>query len=133
LVLSIPAAPSEEDNGLLTASEVATLKMNADFVVLSACNTAAGYKPGAEALSGLARAFFYAGARSLVVSHWDVDSEATVTLMSELFAALKANPGLSHAEALRLSMLRMIGNASKPEWAQPSFWAPFVIVGEPKK
>jgi CHAT domain-containing protein len=133
LVLSILATPSEEDNGLLTASEVATLKLNADFVVLSACNTAAGYKPGAEALSGLARAFFYAGARSLVVSHWDVDSEATVTLMGELFAALKANPGLSHAEALRLSILRMIGNPSKPEWAQPSFWAPFVIVGEPKK
>jgi CHAT domain-containing protein len=104
--------------------------LNADFVVLSACNTAAGDKAGAEALSGLARAFFYAGARSLVVSHWDVDSEATVTLMDGLFAALKANPGLSHAEALRLSMLRMIG---KPEWALPSLWAPFVIVGEPKK
>ena len=61
MVLSIPARPSEEDNGLLTASEVATLKLNADFVVLSACNTAAGDKPDAEALSGLARAFFYAG------------------------------------------------------------------------
>jgi CHAT domain-containing protein len=130
LVLSIPAKPSEADNGLLTASEVATLKLNADFVVLSACNTAAGDKPGADALSGLARAFFYAGARSLVVSHWDVDSEATVTLMDGLFAELKANPGLSHAEALRLSMLRMI---SKREWAQPSLWAPFVVVGEPKK
>jgi CHAT domain-containing protein len=130
LVLSIPAKPSEEDNGLLTASEVATLKLNADFVVLSACNTAAGDKPGAEALSGLARAFFYAGAKSLVVSHWGVASDATVPLMDGLFAALKANPGLSHAEALRLSMLRMIG---KPEWAEPSLWAPFVIVGEPKK
>jgi CHAT domain-containing protein len=124
---------SEEDNGLLTASEVAMLKLNADFVVLSACNTAAGYKPDAEALSGLARAFFYAGARSLVVSHWEVDDEATVTLMGGLFAALKANPGLSRAEALRWSMLQMIGNPSKPEFAQPAFWAPFVIVGEPKK
>ena len=133
LVLSIPAAPSEEDNGLLTASEVAMLKLNADFVVLSACNTAAGDKPGAEALSGLARAFFYAGAKSLVVSHWEVDSEATVALMGGLFAALKANPGLSHAEGLRMSMLQMIGNSSKPEWAEPSMWAPFVIVGEPKK
>jgi len=132
LVLSIPAAPSEEDNGLLTASEVATLKLNADFVVLSACNTA-GDEPGAEALSGLARAFFYAGARSLVVSHWEVDDEATVALMGGLFKALKANPDLSRAEALRMSMLNMIGNPSKPEWAQPSFWAPFVIVGEPKK
>jgi CHAT domain-containing protein len=119
LVLSIPDKPSEEDDGLLTASEVAMLKLNADFVVLSACNTAAGDKPGAEALSGLARAFFYAGAKSLVVSHWEVDTEATVALMDELYAALKANPGLSHAEALRLSMLKMIANSSKPEWAQP--------------
>jgi CHAT domain-containing protein len=109
------------------------LKLNANFVVLSACNTAAGDKPGAEALSGLARAFFYAGAKSLVVSHWEVDSEATVALMDGLFEALKANPRLSHAEALRLSMLRMIANSSKPEWAQPEFWAPFVVVGEPMK
>jgi CHAT domain-containing protein len=91
LVLSIPDKPSEEDDGLLTASEVAILKLNADFVVLSACNTAAGDKPGAEALSGLARAFFYAGAKSLVVSHWEVDSDATVELMDGLFEALKAN------------------------------------------
>jgi CHAT domain-containing protein len=80
LVLSIPEKLTEEDDGLLKASEVAMLKLNADFVVLSACNTAAGDKPGAEALSGLARAFFYAGARSLIVSHWEVDSEATVAL-----------------------------------------------------
>jgi CHAT domain-containing protein len=133
LVLSIPANPSEDDNGLLTASEVAMLKLNANFVVLSACNTAAGDKPGAEALSGLARAFFYAGARSLVVSHWQVDSEATVALMGGLFAALKANPDLSHAEALRMSILQMIGNSSKPEWAEPNVWAPFVIVGEPNR
>ena len=133
LVLSIPATPSEEDNGLLTASDVAMLKLNADFVVLSACNTAAGDKPGAEALSGLARAFFYAGAKSLVVSHWEVDSEATVALMDGLFEALKANPHLSHAEALRLSMLQMIDHPSKPEWAQPKFWAPFIVVGEPQK
>ena len=133
LVLSIPDKPTDEDDGLLTASEVAMLKLNADFVVLSACNTAAGDKPGAEALSGLARAFFYAGAKSLVVSHWEVDSEATVALMDGLFEALKANPHLSHAEALRMSTLRMIANSSKPEWAQPEFWAPFVVVGEPQK
>ena len=133
LVLSIPDKPTEEDDGLLKASEVAMLKLNADFVVLSACNTAAGDKPGADALSGLARAFFYAGAKSLVVSHWEVDSEATVALMDGLFGALKANPGLSHAEALRMSMLRMIANSSEPELAQPQFWAPFVVVGEPQK
>jgi CHAT domain-containing protein len=133
LVLSIPDKPTEEDDGLLRASDVAMLKMNADFVVLSACNSAAGDKPGAEALSGLARAFFYAGARSLVVSNWEVDSESTVALMTGLFDAIKADPHLSHAEALRLSMLKMIDKPSKPEWVQPKFWAPFVVVGEPRK
>jgi CHAT domain-containing protein/Tfp pilus assembly protein PilF len=111
LVLSIPEKPTEDDDGLLRASDVALLNMNANFVVLSACNTAAGDKPGAEALSGLARAFFYAGARSLIVSNWEVDSESTVALMIGLFDALKANPHLAHAEALQVSMLRMIVKA----------------------
>jgi CHAT domain-containing protein len=133
LVLSIPDKPSDEDDGLLRASDVALLKMNADFVVLSACNTAAGDKPGAEALSGLARAFFYAGAKSLIVSHWEVDSDSTVALMTGLFDALKANPHLSHAEAQRLAILRMIQDPPNPEWAQPRFWAPFVVVGDPQK
>jgi CHAT domain-containing protein/Tfp pilus assembly protein PilF len=133
LVLSIPAKPTEGDDGLLRASDVALLKMNADFVVLSACNTAAGEKAGAEALSGLARAFFYAGARSLLVSNWEVDSESTVALMTKLFDALRSDPHLSYAEALRLSMLQMIDKPSRPEWSQPKFWAPFMVVGEPKK
>jgi CHAT domain-containing protein len=101
--------------------------------VLSACNTAAGDQPGAEALSGLASAFFYAGAKSLIVSSWDVDSESTVTLMIGLFEALKRDPHLSPAEALRLSMLRMIDNPSQPEWVEPRLWAPFIVVGEPRK
>ena len=92
LVLSLPDHPTELDDGLLTASEVAQLKLNADWVVLSACNTASADKPGAEALSGLARAFFYAGARSLVVSNWEVDSDSAVALMTGTFAALAADP-----------------------------------------
>jgi CHAT domain-containing protein len=80
LALTLPNEPSELDDGLLTASEVAQLKLNADWGVLSACNTAAGGKPGAEALSGLARAFFYAGARTLLVSHWGIDSKAATRL-----------------------------------------------------
>ena len=79
LVLTPPEEGSELDDGLLTASEIAQLKLNADWVILSACNTAAADgTPGAEGLSGLAKAFFYAGARSLLVSHWAVSSEATV-------------------------------------------------------
>jgi CHAT domain-containing protein len=131
LVLTLPEKPTEFDDGLLTASEVAQLKLNADWVVLSACNTAAGSKPGAEALSGLARAFFYAGGRSLLVSNWEVETKSAVDLMVGTFAAIAADPKLSHGEALQKSMLAMIGNVEHPEWADPKFWAPFVVVGEP--
>jgi len=130
LALTIPEAASERDDGLLTASEVAQLKLNAKWVVLSACNTAAEGKPGAGALSGLARAFFYAGARSVLVSHWVVDDEATAELMSRTFAAAAANPGRRQAEALRDAMLSLINDPDHPEWAQPRYWAPFVLVGE---
>jgi CHAT domain-containing protein len=131
LALTIPEKATELDDGLLTASEVAQLKLNADWVVLSACNTAAEGNPGAEALSGLARAFFYAGARSLVVSHWEVDSEATVQLMTGMFKASAEHPNLSHAEALRDSILSMIDKAKSEDDLHPRIWAPFVVVGEP--
>jgi len=72
---------------------------------LSACNTIAGDKPGAEALSGLARAFFYAGARALLVSHWAVSSEAATRLTTSTFDRLKSNPNMGRAEALRQAML----------------------------
>ena len=98
LALSIPDQPSERDDGLLTASEVAQLKLNADWVVLSACNTIAGDKPGAEALSGLARAFFYAGARALLVSHWAVDSEAATRLTTSTSDLLKTETKFGRAE-----------------------------------
>ncbi len=93
------------------ASEVAQLKLDADWVVLSACNTASADKPGAEALSGLARAFIYAGGRSLLVSNWEVDSASAAALMSGTFSAMAADPKLSHGEALRKSMLAMIDDA----------------------
>jgi CHAT domain-containing protein/tetratricopeptide (TPR) repeat protein len=130
LVLSIPRQPSEFDDGLLTASEVAQLKLNADWVVLSACNTIAGDKPGAEALSGLARSFFYAGARALLVSHWAVDSEAATRLATSTFDRLKADPKLGRAEALRQAMLAYLNDASSPRNAYPALWAPFALIGE---
>ena len=73
LVLTPPRIASEFDDGYLTASEIATLKLDSDWVILSACNTAAAGSANAESLSGLARAFFSAGARSLLVSHWAVE------------------------------------------------------------
>jgi CHAT domain-containing protein len=130
LVLSIPKQPSEFDDGLLTASEVAQLKLNADWAVLSACNTIAGDKPGAEALSGLARSFFYAGARALLVSHWAVNSEAATRLSISTFDRLKADPKIGRAEALRQAMLAYLNDASSPRNAYPAFWAPFALIGE---
>jgi CHAT domain-containing protein len=125
LVLTPPDVPTDADDGLLTASEIAGLQLDADWVVLSACNTAAGSTEGAEALSGLARAFFYAGARALLVSHWSVFSSAATELTTKTFATLSATPGLGRAEAFRRSMLALI-----EEGQGPSYWAPFVIVGE---
>jgi hypothetical protein len=125
LALTLPKQPTELDDGLLTASEVAQLKLNVDWVVLSACNTAAADKPGAEALSGLARAFFYAGARALLVSHWSVDSEAATRLTTSTFAVMKSDPKLGRAEALRHAMLTYMNDKSSPLNAYPAFWGHF--------
>jgi CHAT domain-containing protein len=130
LALSIPSELSNADDGLLTASEVAQLKLNADWVVLSACNTIAGDKPGAEALSGLARAFFYAGARALLVSHWAVSSEAATRLTTSTFDRLKSNPNMGRAEALRQAMLAYLNDASSSRNAYPALWGPFALIGE---
>jgi tetratricopeptide (TPR) repeat protein/CHAT domain-containing protein len=129
LILTPPDKASEIDDGYLSASEIAALKLDADWVILSACNTAAGDTKGAEALSGLARAFFYAGARSLLVSHWEVASQSTVKLITEAIAELKADPKIGRAEALRRSMLSLITTGKDYE-THPAFWAPFVLVGE---
>jgi len=130
LVLSIPSTPTEFDDGLLTASEVAQLKLNADWVVLSACNTIAGDRPGAEALSGLARSFFYAGAKALLVTHWAVDSSAATRLTTSTFEYLRLNPNLGRAEALRQAMLDYLNDPANTENAHPAIWGPFTLVGE---
>ncbi len=130
LALAAPPAGTDpaKDDQLLRASEAAGLTLSADWVVLSACNTAAGDSPGAEGLSGLARAFFHAGARSLLVSHWRVDDAATERLIAATFQGYqKTSP--SKAKALQAAMIAMIAD---PASASPSLWAPFVIVGEPR-
>jgi CHAT domain-containing protein/tetratricopeptide (TPR) repeat protein len=129
LIMTPPDTASEVDDGYLSASEVAALKLDADWVILSACNTAAGEARSAEALSGLARAFFYAGSRSLLVSHWYVASKTAVPLITTAIAMLTVDPKIGRAEALRRSMLSMITSGKDYE-AHPAFWAPFVLVGE---
>jgi CHAT domain-containing protein len=129
LILTPPNTATERDDGYLSASEIATLKLNADWVILSACNTAAGGAEGAEALSGLARAFFYAGARALLVSHWAVASDATVKLITGAVGRMASDKGVGRAEAMRQAMLALIDKGEAYE-THPAFWAPFVVVGE---
>jgi CHAT domain-containing protein len=122
LALSMPKQPTDFDDGWLTASEVAQLKLNTDRVVLTACNTIAGDRSGAEALSGLARSLFYAGARALLISHRAVDSQAATRLATSAFDLFKANPKIGRAEALREAMLGYLNDASSPKNACPAFW-----------
>ena len=129
LILTPPKKSTLVDDGFLTATEIADLRLDADWVILSACNTAAGGANSAEALAGLARSFFYAGARALLVSHWSVYSDTTVKLIVAAVRGISKNKNTSRAEALRLSMLDIIDNGELKE-AHPSYWAPFVVVGE---
>ena len=130
LALAPPArAGSTDSDGLLTASEVAGLDLNADLVVLSACNTAAGGggRYGGGALEGLADAFFEAGARAVLASHWQVPSLQTAHLMTNLFARYGADRQAGLAQALRQAQLALI---DKPASAHPFNWAAFTLIGD---
>lgn len=130
LVLTPTQTGENPDDGLLRASEIAQLHFDADWVVLSACNTAAADGSSTtESLSGLARAFFYAGSRSILVSHWPVNSGASVQLTTGAVQLVVDNPKLGKAEALEKSMVKLM-DSSDPLYAHPMMWAPFVIVGE---
>lgn len=129
LVFTPPGTPGPQDDALLTASEAAQLSLSARLIILSACNTAASDgTPGAEGLSGLARAFIYAGARSILVSHWPVDDRATEALTTGMVARLQS--GTPRSASLRQSILTLMDTPDRPDYAHPRFWAPFILVGE---
>jgi CHAT domain-containing protein len=130
LVMTLPKKASALDDGFLGASEIAHLKLGAEWVVLSACNTAAGDRPGAAGLSGLSRAFFLAGAKSMLVSHWSVWDDASAALTTGTLARLKAKQAPDRAQALRQAQLALMADKNQPRFAHPAAWAPFVLVGE---
>jgi CHAT domain-containing protein len=137
-VLTPPAVASEEDDGLLTASEASQLDISADWVILSACNTAsAAGAEGNDSLSALARGFLHAGAHALLASHWRVSDDATAALTVETLSAWQADPAAGQGEALRRAMhaVRTGKHADgtpvtgwTAAWAHPGSWAPFTHI-----
>lgn len=135
LVLTPPAVASPVDDGLLTMSEITDLRLNAQWVILSACNTAAGDgTSGAPGLSGLAKAFFLAGAQSLLASHWPVRDDVAARLTVRTIAIARENPALSRAEALQRAMREIrddpAADSERDTWAHPNAWAPFTLIGD---
>jgi CHAT domain-containing protein len=125
-------------DGLLTMEEILALRLDADWVVLSACNTGSGAGAGAEAASGLGRAFFYAGTRALLVTNWSVHSQSARDLTTDLFRRQNADQKLSRGEALRQAMMALMDGPgfTSPDgktvfaYAHPLFWAPYSIIGD---
>ena len=139
LALSAPDVAGIDGDGLLTLDKILALRLNADWIVLSACNTASGQGAGAEAVSGLGRAFFYAGARALLVSHWPVETTSARALTTDLFRRQQKDPGINRAQALQHTMNWLIDQGTFVDvasgepifsYAHPIFWAPFALVGD---
>ena len=126
LVMTPPAAASGGDDGLLTASEVAGLRLDAEWVILSACNTASGNGAGSPAYGGLASAFMHAGARAVLVSHWPVRDDAAERITVE--TVRRTRRGEPRAVALQHAILALMGDRRVPQSANPAIWAPFVLI-----
>ncbi|MCA8883334.1 MAG: CHAT domain-containing protein [Rhodobacteraceae bacterium] len=128
LFLAAPAAASPRDDGYLKASEIAQMTINANLVILSACSTGSDSGlPGASGLSGLARAFFRAGAHALIVSHWDVAAVSTSALFEALMAERDRGRG-ALSKDLQAAMIRVMETPGAPVYAHPFVWAPFTVV-----
>jgi CHAT domain-containing protein len=128
LVLSPPDQPSADDDGLLAASEIATLKLDADWILLTGCTTATG--DDADGAAALAKAFLHAGARTVAASQWVAPPDPTGALVAGVFDALKREPSIGRAEALRRAQLQMLDPSNPPEYAHPLSWAALSLIGD---
>ena len=134
IITSAPAGATDASGAFLTASKVTGLDLDADLVVLSACNSGGpGGGTAGESLSGLARSFFYAGARALMVTHWSVNDQTSAFLVADTLRRLHQGDTSGAAEALRgaeLGMINGAGHELPANLAHPFYWAPFALIGE---
>jgi len=122
--LALSAPDGKAETGLLTLGDILELKLDADWVVLSACNTAAVDGAGAEAISGLGRVFFYAGSRALLVTHWPVEPRSARALVTGVFERYAGDPNITRAEALRQASLAVMNDTAKDAAARRFFPTP---------
>jgi CHAT domain-containing protein len=127
IVLSLVKEDGSPQDGLLRLNEVYNLKLGAELVVLSACQTGLGQNIRGEGLVGLARGFMYAGAPRIVVSLWKVDDKATSELMKRFYEGMLGKQRLTAAAALRAAQMAML---KEKRWQSPYDWASFVLQGE---
>ncbi|MBY0335212.1 MAG: CHAT domain-containing protein, partial [Acetobacteraceae bacterium] len=137
LLASPPRGAADAQAALITASEVMEWRLDADLVILSACNTAVGPGGGelaGEGLAGLARAFFFAGTRGVLATHWAVDDLASAVTVADLLQ--RQERGVRGAQALRQAQLLLLegaGNRFPAEFAHPAWWAPFALIGDGRR
>jgi len=138
IITSDPAGATDASGALLTASAVTGMDLDADSVILSACNSGgpdggSGGGAAGESLSGLARSFFYAGARSLLVTHWSVNDQAAAFLIADTLRRYREAPSSGMVGALQQAQLGIIDDAGKglpASFSHPFYWAPFALIGE---
>ena len=134
IVTSAPPGALDASGALLTSSDVLGLDLDADAVILSACNSGGpGGADGGDSLSGLARAFFFAGARALLVTHWSISDQSSAFLVADTLRRFAAGSDGGLAGSLRAAELGMLDGAGKTlpaSLAHPFYWAPFALIGE---
>jgi len=133
--LAMSHEPADSYPSLLQLEDVVGLRMNAEWVILSACNTASADRAGGDSLSGLARGFFFAGTKSLLVTHWEVESESAAAITVKAMERYAADSRTTRAQALRQTQMELIeGKRRTPaEWAHPAYWAAYALVGDGRR
>jgi len=132
IVTSAPPGAASAEDALLTTADVTNLKLDANLIILSACNTGGG-AAGGEALSGLARSFFYAGARALMVTQWSVNDQVSAYLVADTLSRVHDGAAGGAAGSLRAAQLALIagaGHGMSADVANPFFWAAFAVIGD---